>query len=126
MNKVIYVLEDDPDISYILTYLLSEEGYEVHAFATVSACRAAVNEFVPDLLLLDVQLPDGNGIDLCTELKSNLKTASSPVLMMSASLEVEKRDHYCANDFIPKPFNLDHMVDKIGRYFLRQIPKTIC
>lgn len=115
-KKLIYVLEDDPDIAYILTYLLYEEGYQVKSFGTVGSCKDAITDRMPDLLILDVQLPDGNGADLCAELKANEKTASSPVLLMSAGVDLNRASQSCANAFIPKPFNLDGMVNKVGNF----------
>lgn len=113
-RKMIYVLEDDNDIAYIINYILHEEGYEVLVFSTVSTCKKALDVQVPDLLLLDVRLPDGNGMDLCSELKMSPRTAMSPVLMMSAHLSEREGKCSGADGFIAKPFDLNGMVDRIG------------
>lgn len=115
MGKEIYVLEDDKDIGFILNYILFDEGYQVKVYETISAFKNALHRGSPDLLLMDVRLPDGNGMELCAELKDNL-TFDVPVLMMSADWHVNHKDMCGANDFIAKPFDIDLMVSKIGGY----------
>lgn len=113
-KKTIYLLEDDKDIAYILNYVLFEEGYEVLVFPTISSCKQALNKRVPDLLLMDVRLPDGNGMDLCSELKNSARTTESKILMMSAHLPEQDGKQTGADDFIAKPFDLEGMVSRIG------------
>ncbi|MHA4895219.1 response regulator transcription factor [Pedobacter sp. PWIIR3] len=112
MGKEIFILEDDRDIGFILTEVLLEEGYRVRLFETLASIRLALVSGMPDLLLMDVRLPDGSGMDLCRELKDG-QTFKSPILMMSADWHV--RNHDCpAEGYIAKPFNLDVLIQKIG------------
>jgi len=115
-NKLIYVLEDNPDIAYILEYFLSEQGYQVQTFPTIASCNNAINNLKPDLFLLDIQLPDGNGIELCHQLKTNEKTAAIPVLIMSAGKAPATNKLEAANEFISKPFDLEDVLDRITHY----------
>lgn len=114
MKNTIYIVEDDIDISYILDYYLREEGFNVSVFGTVKEFRKAVKSSVPDLFLLDVMLPDGDGISVCNQVKSDPNTASLPVIMMSAHV-TDKYNIGCpAEEFIPKPFDLEKLLKRIN------------
>lgn len=115
MGKEIYVLEDDKDIGFILNHVLFDQGYRVSVYETVSAFKEALHDGLPDMLLMDVRLPDGNGMDLCAELKATAEF-SLPILMMSADWHMHDRSLCPANDFIAKPFDLDQVLIKIGSY----------
>lgn len=84
------------------------------SFETVTKfMEANVNE-VPDLFILDVMLPDGNGIEVCAELKSN--NINIPILMMSAHAKVADVSLTCAaNDFLAKPFDLNNLLEKVNK-----------
>lgn len=114
MPKLIYVVEDDQDISYIVEYILFEEGYRVHTFDTAKEFEAQLLLKVPDLILLDVMLPDGNGIEICGRLKTDTNTSDLPVVIMSAHApETAILEEACADGFISKPFDLDHLLSVI-------------
>lgn len=65
MAVTVFVVEDNEDIGYILEYYLGEEGFDVHLFPTISAFKEVFPAVMPKFFLLDVMLPDGNGIALC-------------------------------------------------------------
>ncbi|RZL35855.1 MAG: response regulator [Pedobacter sp.] len=114
MDKKIYVVEDNDDIRELVTYLLESEGYGVESFATVKAFERELVKEMPTLFLLDVMLPDGNGITICENLKGNEVSAKIPVLLMSAHKDVEfMRKESRADDFIAKPFDIDALVTKV-------------
>lgn len=115
MQKEIFILEDDKNIGFILNHVLYEEGYLVHVYETIADFRAALIDRVPDLLLMDVRLPDGNGMELCAELRS-YDSFNMPVIMMSADLHIHNRKGCGADAYIPKPFDVDEMVDIVGEY----------
>ncbi|MHA4896283.1 response regulator transcription factor [Pedobacter sp. PWIIR3] len=115
MGKEIYVLEDDKDIGFILNYVLFDRGYRVKVYETVSSFKEALQVAMPDMLLMDVRLPDGNGIDLCAELKATSEF-KLPILMMSADWHMHDRSLCLANEFIAKPFDIDQVLGKIGSY----------
>lgn len=115
MAKWICVLEDDDDIRDIITFLLNDGTYIVSGYASVSEFTARSEATVPDLFLLDVLLPDGNGIDVCKVLKSNFLTQSVPVLIMSAHASKSEIYHSCkADGFIAKPFDIDYLLHKVS------------
>ncbi|MDN3588957.1 response regulator [Pedobacter aquatilis] len=114
MGKRICVLEDNEDIRDIIGYILSEGEYEVKYFANIADFKSGATEFNANLFLLDVMLPDGNGIDLCCELKADEKTQHMPIVMMSANFSSAEMKSKCkADDFIPKPFDIDDFVHRL-------------
>lgn len=116
MDKLIQIIEDDDDIRFIVEYVLIEEGYRVESFATVKDFRDAMDKSNPDLILLDVMLPDGNGIDVCRQLKLDEKTKNIQIIIMSAhAAEKAVLEEACADDFISKPFDLDHLLEHVKR-----------
>lgn len=112
--KRIHVVEDDQDIRQIIEFILEEEGYKVKLFPNASSFHASINDNIPDLFLLDVMLPDGNGLDLCKEIRKTNKIKDVPIIVMSAH---ERLDNvyklHCANDFISKPFDLNDILLRI-------------
>lgn len=116
--KKVWVVEDDPGIREIIGMLLEDEGYEVSLFENASqfnmALRSQPNHI--DAMVMDVMLPDGNGIHLCHKVKSSESFNNVPVLMMSANTTFCDVERFCrADDFIPKPFNIDEMAKKVSR-----------
>jgi len=117
MNKIIHIVEDDEDIRYIISYILTDMGYEVKLSETVADFHAQMKVSEPDLILLDVMLPDGNGLELCLELKQETETSHIPVIIMSAhATEYEVLRRSCAEDFIAKPFDLDDLLVLIAKH----------
>ncbi|UKT66133.1 response regulator transcription factor [Pedobacter mucosus] len=116
MSKNIVVLEDDEGIRDVLEILLLSEGHEVNAFADISSFVANKPKDA-DLFLLDVMLPDGNGILVCNDLKKTQKTANIPVLMMSAHADFSALSLNCkADGFITKPFDINHFLDLVNEH----------
>lgn len=115
MAKLIHVIEDDDDIRFILEYILLEANYKATLFPTASAFEQALITVKPDLIILDVMLPDGNGIEICRRLKINPETLHIPVLIMSAHAAAQSiLEEACADDFISKPFDLDQFIDRVN------------
>lgn len=116
MTKQIYVVEDDQDIRQIIEFILEEEGYQVKLFPDVSSFHAVMTDERPDLYLLDVMLPDGNGLELCREIRTNQKIKDVPIIVMSAHAKPESIFGHCsADDFISKPFDLNDILTKIKK-----------
>jgi DNA-binding response OmpR family regulator len=80
-KKCIYILEDNDDIRELIVLLLTEENYEVRSYPTVRSFKKEIALGRPDLIVLDVMLGDGNGIDVCDELKANKVTHHIPILI---------------------------------------------
>jgi CheY-like chemotaxis protein len=104
----ILLVEDDLVHSAIICDLLSAEGFAVDPVTTLAAARARLAERVPDLLLLDRTLPDGEGLLLCEEIRANRRLRELPVILITARDRVEDRIEGLmrgADDYIPKPFH---------------------
>ncbi|WP_442588831.1 response regulator transcription factor [Pedobacter sp. AW31-3R] len=119
MKKYIHLIEDNEDIRYIVEYFLADYEYQVTVSANVKEFLRDAAGPVPDLYLVDVMLPDGNGLEICRQLKSDERTQHIPVMIMSAhSNEHHVRKESCANDFINKPFDLNHLMLRIERLLM--------
>lgn len=117
MKKCIYILEDNDDIRELISYLLMEEDYEVMGYPTVKSFKKEMLSAHPDMIILDVMLPDGNGLIVCDELKADQRTNDIPILIMSAHSQAQEVKQKCsAEDFISKPFDIDDLVSRVGRY----------
>ncbi|WP_162903330.1 response regulator transcription factor [Taibaiella koreensis] len=114
MGKNIYLVEDDPDIRTIVEYLLAERGLQVTSCASIAYFKQQLSLTLPDLIILDIMLPDGNGLQLCHELKTGEHTRHIPVLLMSANInnKIAAQDSE-ANDFISKPFDIDDFTTRV-------------
>jgi two-component system phosphate regulon response regulator PhoB len=118
MAKRIHIVEDDEDIRYIVCYILTEIGYAVTLADCIADFKAQQQQdFRPDLILLDVMLPDGNGLELCLELKNSPATRDIPVIIMSAhATEAQVLRKVNADEFIGKPFDLDELTELIKKH----------
>lgn len=117
MKKCIYIVEDNEDIREILEYLLTEEDYKVKSYPNVKEFWAQMKKHLPDMVVLDIMLPDGNGMDVCEKMKKESKTYAIPVMMMSANYQFMNLKEKCgAEEFISKPFDINNFVNRVKRY----------
>jgi CheY-like chemotaxis protein len=106
---MIYLLEDDNSIQKFVTYALNNAGFEVKGFETPGAFWNAMNEKKPDLLLLDVMLPEEDGISILTKLRATRETKKLPVIMLTAKGTEYDRIiglDSGADDYVAKPFSI--------------------
>jgi len=109
MKKQVIIIEDDPDIRELIEHILASENYQVLAFNRIRDFKSGLPRCRPDIILLDIMLPDGNGIDLCKELKTDADTRHIPIVLMSANYTKLPGD--CnADEFIPKPFDIGDLI----------------
>ena len=80
---MIYIVEDDKNIQEIESFALKNSGYEVRGFEYAKDFYAALDEQIPDLVLLDIMLPDENGLQILKKLRLNHKTVLVPVIMLT-------------------------------------------
>ncbi|MBU3088446.1 response regulator transcription factor [Clostridium gasigenes] len=122
MNKKILVIEDESYINDILTTALKSEGYLVRSAFNGTEARELLNTFNPNLTLLDVNLPDESGFDLCKFINS---TYSIPIIMLTARNDVFDKVlglELGADDYITKPFHIKEVLTRI-KIALRRIDK---
>jgi len=117
--KKILVVDDNEEILEVIELLLKLEGYNISGLMDVSHFSKRINEFKPDLILLDVMLGAFDGRDLCNLLKSDQSTLHIPVIMISASHNLkDSKGNACApDDFIAKPFDVSNLINKINAQF---------
>ena len=107
-KKKILVVEDDRDISELIRYNLDREGYEVACLFDGGQVIEFVHKRKPELILLDLMLPEVDGIEICRALKSDPETKDIPIVMLTAKSEeadVVVGLQMGADDYIPKPFS---------------------
>lgn len=122
MKKQVWIVEDDPDIGDIISIVLSGDGHEVRLFSNARSFKAALRLNTPtaDLFVLDVMLPDGNGVELCETTKGDRDLSSIPVLMMSAHAGFAVIKRSCsADDFISKPFDIDDLSARVNQLMVK-------
>jgi len=116
MSKKIIIIEDDQDILDIMTYVLSDEGYEVLASAN-SLPLKEVHLHKPMLILMDNRLTDGFGRDFCKEFKSNPANSHFPVVLVSANPGLEEMAHEShADSYLKKPFDIDELIEIVKKF----------
>lgn len=114
MKKLIYVLEDDEDIRDILSIFFSDFDLEVKTFEDIKGFKKMMETSIPDLYILDINLPDGNGLDLADHLAATDSTRNIPILLMSAHMNtVDITNSKFVSGFIQKPFDLYFMKNKV-------------
>ena len=84
MSQKILLIEDEPDIRKTLEYNIAREGYDVVSAPSLSEGRNHLNSGSFSLILLDLMLPDGSGLDLCREIKSDKEKVSTPIIILTA------------------------------------------
>ena len=112
----VLVVDDDPEIVTFLSTLLELEGIESSVATSAAAALEQLQQTRPDLVLLDIAMPDRDGIDLCKELKSDPRTAEVPVFVVSARPGkdvVERALAAGAEEFIRKPFENAELISRI-------------
>ena len=115
MQKKIFILEDDEGIREMLQFLLEDQGYLVNSFSTVAAFLDHIKEDRPDLVVLDLWLPDGSGRTVCKQLRANKATEQLPIIIMTANSMIQGVEG--ADEFIPKPFNINELLERISSFF---------
>ena len=112
-NKKIMVADDDPGIVDAICMMLDFEGYEVSSTVNGATVIDMKDQF-PDLLVLDIWMSGQDGREICRHLKSETITKNIPVLMISASKDIQQSAlDSGADDFLAKPFEMDDLLQKI-------------
>jgi len=118
MAKIL-LIEDDLTFSSILQIALKGKGYDIEVASDGVAGLEKAERFMPDLIILDVNLPKLSGFDVAMRLKETEGLKNIPIIMLTAlSQEVNIRRGYSlgVEDYITKPFNIEHLFLKIKKY----------
>jgi DNA-binding response OmpR family regulator len=117
--KRILVVDDDIDILTVVQLVLETNGFEVKAISNWQQIFTQIDDFIPDLILLDVSLGTQDGRNICKQLKSDTKTKHISVILFSANHNVEKSVPEClANSFISKPFDINDLIQGINNQLM--------
>lgn len=121
MNKVL-VCDDEVDLTDLLSYKLKQEGFEVETVTDARLFIKVAKKFVPQMIILDVMMPNLNGFQLCTILRADPQFSRTPIIFLTAKGETEDRIRGLelgAEDYIVKPFDNRELLLRI-RKVLRQ------
>lgn len=131
---MIYLVEDDASIRELVIYALNNSGFEAQGFDAPSAFWRAMAQQVPSMILLDIMLPEEDGLQILKKLRQNPATRRTPVIMLTAKgSEYDKVIglEAGADDYIPKPFGMMELIARV-RALLRRTasqdaaPKLTC
>jgi DNA-binding response OmpR family regulator len=114
--KKIALIEDDPDLFALIRYNLEKEGFAVTGIQTGSGALELCSREQPDLLLLDIMLPDSDGLAICRQIRSHPRLASMPVIFLTARAAETDRViglELGANDYIVKPFFIRELIARV-------------
>ena len=123
---MIYCVEDDASIRELVVYTLQASGFDAQGFADGSAFAAALEQRLPELVLLDIMLPGEDGLQILKRLRSQAATAELPIIMMTAKgTEYDKVIGLDsgADDYITKPFGMMELVSRV-KAILRRTQRT--
>ena len=118
-NSKILIVDDIPKNIQMAMNILKNEGYKMFYAKSGEMALSLVEEHDFDLILLDIMMPDVNGFDVCTKLKSNNRTKNIPVIFLSgkdSSQDIEQAYEYGGIDYVIKPFITIELITKVNSY----------
>ena len=124
---MIYFVEDDDNIRELVVYTLNSTGFKAEGFPTPSKFWAAMEEKLPSLVLLDIMLPQEDGLSILSKIRGNKPTKKLPVIILTAkSGEYDKVKGFDlgADDYVPKPFGMMELVARIKAVLRRTEDNT--
>ncbi|MGB7220107.1 MAG: response regulator transcription factor [Vicinamibacterales bacterium] len=127
MPARILVVEDDPDIAELVARYLDKAGYTTTRLSSGREALDAVRAKPPDLIVLDLMLPQMDGLEVCRALRANDKTAAIPIIMLTARSEEAERIvglEMGADDYLAKPFSPNELVARV-RALLRRAQRIV-
>lgn len=120
----ILVLDDEPDVTELLQYKLEQAGYRVKVLNDPLEFVARVREFEPDLMILDIMMPELNGLQLCRIAQADPSMKHIPIIFLTAKGESEDRVtglETGADDYVTKPFNTKELLLRIANVLNRNV-----
>ncbi len=116
MPATIYIVEDDKNIQEIEMFALKNTGYLTEGFDTAKSFFSKINEKLPDLVLLDIMLPDSDGLDIVRRLRERPETVRIPIILVTAKateLDKVKGLDIGADDYLTKPFGVMELISRV-------------
>ncbi len=123
MHELIAVIDDEADITHLVSLHLKKESFKVREFHNAKSFYTFLNKSIPDLLILDLMLPDENGLELCKNLKRESMYSFIPIIMLTAKAEETDRIlglELGADDYVIKPFSPKELVARVKAVLRRK------
>lgn len=124
-NQLVYIVEDDTSIRELETYALKNASFEVSGFTDGIAMMTAMEHRVPDIILLDIMLPNEDGLDILNKIRNSALYCNIPVVMVTAKtseIDAVKGLDMGADDYITKPFGVMELVSRV-KAILRRLDR---
>jgi len=120
-NKKIIIFDDDEDILSICSYILEEQGWEVHTYTDCNNIVEKVSGILPDVIFMDNWIPDAGGIIATQTLKKDKVLKQIPVIYFSANSDIQLlADHAGAETYLAKPFDLEELERVIDTVLVKE------
>jgi DNA-binding response OmpR family regulator len=116
MNKKIAVLDDEADIVKLVSLHLKKNSFDVFEFSNANSLFKYLTSAIPDLLVLDLMLPDMDGIEICKKIKNDMKWKNIPIIMLTAKQDETDKIlglEFGADDYVTKPFSPKELIARI-------------
>ena len=117
MSKRVLIVDDEPDVLRLVALRLKKSGYEILAASDGKEGFDIISSEKPDLVLLDLRLPNMDGVDICKQVKNDEVLRHIPIILFTATSDIEVADkakEAGANDYMVKPFEPDELLEKIS------------
>jgi len=121
----VLVVEDEPDIRNLVVHHLTREGFRCRVAASGAEALARVRTATPDLVVLDLMLPEMDGLEVCRRLRADPATATIPIIMLTAKADEVDRVvglEMGADDYVAKPFSPKELVARVRAVLRRARP----
>lgn len=126
MKELITIIDDEPDIVELVSLHLKRTGFRVEGFLNAEDFFDFINKSIPDLIILDLMLPDADGFEICKYLKRKDEYAAVPIIMLTAKGEETDKVlglELGADDYVTKPFSPQELVARVKAVLRRQDKK---
>ena len=128
MSGKIFIIEDEPSIIQLVQHNLEKEGFIVSSSINGNNGLKELKKFEPNLLLLDWMLPDLSGIEICKNIRKDMKLKGLPIIMLTAKGEEEDKIKGLdsgVDDYLTKPFSFNELLARIKAVLRRSDPKIV-
>lgn len=127
-SKKILIIDDEPDVADLVAYHLKAKGYQVETVTNPNVGVGTARSFLPDLVVLDIMMPDLSGIQICRILRADPKLKQIPIIFLTARAEEADRiagfETGC-DDYVCKPFNIKELILRIQSIFRRTSEEVV-
>jgi len=127
MTSRVLIIEDEPDIRKTIDYNLSKESFQVSQAGSIAEGEQSILDNTPDVIILDLMLPDGSGLTLCRDIKSNEKTNHIPIILLTAKADEVDRVigfELGADDYVTKPFSVRELILRVKAILKRGVSES--